>query len=100
MLQFISPSTRTTGNPILDVMRNFDFVRVQKVMVFLNWCWRFDDSSRVPTVRELEETAQRLLVSLATDEQLVSAATGGFKAQRVGDVFSLSFVIEESESEL
>jgi hypothetical protein len=80
------------------LMRCFDFERVQQVMTSLDWRWHFDDVSRVPTVNELEETAQRLLVSLATNPEFLSAATGGFKAQRVENIFSLSFVVEEYES--
>lgn len=43
---------------IKEVLSNFDFEKVHKVMTFLDWTWRYD---RVPDVLELRHTAERLL---------------------------------------
>lgn len=43
---------------IKEVLSTFDFEKVHKTMVFLNWTWRYE---KVPDVLELRRTAERLL---------------------------------------
>ena len=43
---------------IKEVISTFNFEKVHKTMVFLDWTWRFD---KVPDVVELKHTAERLL---------------------------------------
>lgn len=43
---------------IKEVLSSFDFEKVHKTMVFLNWTWYFKE---VPNLLELKYTAQELL---------------------------------------
>ena len=45
---------------IKEIIEEFDFERVKSVMDFLNWKWRRNDESKVPTVDELKEEVKRL----------------------------------------
>jgi len=104
---------------INNVLDQFDFEKVHRVMEFLEWEWasgaRKDDSiiyeheeMRIPTVQEMICAARRLLVSAIKDE--TSWDTGGFRAtakiERSEDedspddfthsvTVSLEFVLEE-----
>ena len=84
-----------------DIMRNFNFEKVHKVMEILDWKWVMTKYG-VPTIEELRGEARRLLVEAANGETQV--ATGGFRAvyEKNGandpDPFiSLEFVLEECE---
>jgi hypothetical protein len=69
-----------------DILDEFDFVKVQKVMEFLEWKWCQAEEG-VPRLGELRKSARRLLnevhykasKGLPGDE--VMLATGGFKAK-------------------
>ena len=78
-----------------DIMDNFDFHKVHRVMEFMNWQWRGEG---VPSVSEMRKEARRLLLSSMKDSG--QASTGGFLAtyeeyEKVGGVLELKFVIEE-----
>lgn len=65
-----------------DVMDNFNFHKVHKVMKFLNWTWGFS-ANGVPEIYELKETARRLLNECLYDliqhgEDTWNISTGGF----------------------
>jgi hypothetical protein len=63
---------------IEDILDEFDFDRVHKVMEFLDWGWT--DGSRpleVPTIGQLRKRARTLLRSLIGKEDN-GTATGGF----------------------
>lgn len=71
-----------TQNSIEEIMEYFDFDRVHKAMVALNWTW-FDVGA--PTIDDLKRQARRLLDEVASkiensDEGQFYIATGGFKA--------------------
>lgn len=53
---------------VQNVLSNFDFARVQQVMLFMGWRWQVGNALRVPTVSELEATA-RMMLELVSDEQ-------------------------------
>lgn len=79
-------------NAIDEIMRNFDFARVQRVMTALNWKWA--DQDAVPTETELRREADRLLCIL--DEELTFVGCGGFQAERHADgTYELRFVLTE-----
>lgn len=65
-----------------EIMDNFDFHKVHKVMKFLNWRWAFAEEG-VPEICELKDTARRLLNEclynlIKHGEDSWSIATGGF----------------------
>jgi hypothetical protein len=47
------------GKMVDEIMKGFDFNKVHKTMVSLNWKWA--DSFEVPSYREMKETAEHLL---------------------------------------
>jgi len=64
-----------------DIMSNFNFDKVQKVMEFLNWTWTYSENP-IPCVRELKECASRLLVECydhcIKNQTRFETGTGGF----------------------
>ena len=69
---------------IFEIMDNFDFERVHKVMETLDWKWA--STRGVPTLRDIELMAQRLLYDVVKStlwppsEIPRSLSTGGFRA--------------------
>lgn len=95
------PSTERAK--IEDIIRDFNFEKVHRVMEMLNWKWAAT-SYGVPTIEELKGEARRLLVEAATEETQV--ATGGFRAvyEKSQDCafdpdpyIGLEFIVEECE---
>lgn len=85
------------------ILDHFNFAKVQEAMVALDWKWQhmndpLDQTSRVPTVERMKETARHLLYQAATSKERYFA-TGGFHAQRYeyGDL-SLQFVVAEYDT--
>ena len=96
-----SPSTAESNLSETDIMRDFNFEKVHKVMEMLDWKWVMTKYG-VPTIEELKGEARRLLVRAAVEE--TNVATGGFRAvyEKSGpsdpDPFiSLEFILEECE---
>lgn len=83
---------------VQDVLNNFDFARVQQVMLFMDWRWYVDGALRVPTISELEETACMMLKLLSNDQS--SIASGGLVADVDDGAVRLRFVIEQRVSEV
>lgn len=94
-----------------EIMDNFDFHKVHKVMKCLGWKWAFSENG-IPEIYELKEEARRLLNEclysiIQNAEESWNIATGGFKvhatnykdAEVEDDEFhiglSLSFEVEE-----
>jgi hypothetical protein len=79
----------TVEDMIDEIMEEFDFARVRKAMVALDWKWGGSDY-RIPNIDELREAAERLLRGAAESrlggyrdehhEVGIISATGGFKA--------------------
>lgn len=67
-----------------DVMDNFDFHKVRKVMKFLNWTWAFSDNA-VPEVHELRKEARRhlnrALSGVLSGHSNYMTSSGGFTAR-------------------
>ncbi|MBP6802526.1 MAG: hypothetical protein KA362_00305 [Chloroflexi bacterium] len=83
---------------VQNVLNNFDFARVQQVMLFMGWRWQVGNALRVPTVPELEATA-RMMLELLSDEQS-SVTSGGLVADIDDGALRLRFVIEQRTSEV
>lgn len=66
---------------IAHIMSNFDFEKVERVMVFTRWEWWNPkrNKHKVPTIPELKEEALRLLKAVAYGTA-VSIACGGLVA--------------------
>jgi hypothetical protein len=76
-------------------MNSFDFHKVHKAMVALDWKWRDEG---VPTIDSLKKTARKLLMDVTTNEY-GNIMSGGFRADRHdGGELSLQFIVTESSS--
>jgi len=66
---------------IKEIVDNFDFKKVRKTMLALDWRW--NSINRTPFVSELMETAEQLLfastVATADDSGVSCVYTGGFE---------------------
>lgn len=83
---------------IADVMEHFDFDKVRKVMLHLDWKWDIGEGEMtVPSTYRLTKKAESLLRRVATsdDEEPRICSTGGFTAKMFDGALSLSFVLEE-----
>ena len=72
----------------------FDFSKVHRTMVALEWKWASAEDG-IPTEPEIRETARRLMEDAINKK--VSIGTGGFRVHydKKDDFISLSFVISE-----
>jgi hypothetical protein len=75
------------------VINNFDFVRVYKTMVALEWYWY--PHERPPTQGEMRELAENLLYRAIAEEGTL--ATGGFVAsyKKKAQMLTLTFIVDE-----
>lgn len=68
---------------IAEVMENFDFEKVHKVMEYLDWKWSIGhDENVVPSVYRLMKQAEKMLddVSRNDDGMRIELSTGGLRA--------------------
>jgi len=77
-----------------EIMDNFDFHKVQRVMVFLEWEYSGEGANYIPEESELRRRARKLLNQCI--ELNTTISTGGFEAIGTDDI-KLSFVVEEYE---
>lgn len=81
----VSQDVSSVGNKcphqelIDEVMYNFNFNRVHKVMTFLDWTWASPKGFSIPTIDEIKEEARRLLVDAVTKHTTIASC--GFKAR-------------------
>jgi hypothetical protein len=88
---------------IAQIMEQFDFQRVHRAMTALDWGWVYPHGRRVPTVTQLQETAQGLLREVAngnTDQ----ISVGGLQARitRCGtkhDDLTLEMVLSQTSED-
>ena len=79
-----------------EIIRNFDFLRVKKVMDCLDWKWYFKDTP--PSIGEIMIAAQNQLEEAI--ERKITLSSGGFKStyypkDECGDeCVELEFIIE------
>jgi hypothetical protein len=69
---------------IADILDEFDFDKVHKVMEFLDWTWFKDDMqspAEVPTKGDLRKQARRLMNNCIKHEEC-STGTGGFYVRK------------------
>jgi hypothetical protein len=83
-----------------EVMDNFDFKKVHKVMQILNWTWGSYGKEKVPSITELKKTAKKLLKQ-AEKNSYGNVGTGGFHAyyHYKGHTFHLEFILARWDSE-
>ena len=73
---------REMQEQIDEIMDNFDFERVHRMMNTLDWKWVDGDGEfSVPDVPELRKTARRLLYQVI-DEGFIHCGSGGFNVSK------------------
>ena len=76
-----------------DVLSDFDFEKVHRIMEELDWRWCEEDDAHVPSIYTLIKQAKELLSKAFDEEDRV--ATGGFIADYCEGELSLLFALEE-----
>ena len=77
---------------IPSILDNFKFDKVHEHMVSVNHKWVQGDSYEVPSIEDLRNTARRLLVNAAlNDEAVINVGTGGFMVYKLPWGLSLTF---------
>jgi hypothetical protein len=87
---------------VTSVMEDFDFDRVHRVMVNLDWKWDIGNGEMtVPSHYRLTKKAELLLRDAAQhygDEEFYSCGSGGFMAHLDGTTLTLQFTLTEMTS--
>ena len=79
------------------VLDGFNFKNVHVAMTALNWKWKFESGSRLPSVQELEHNAKLQLEKVAeSKEENDVLELGGFEASKQDGILQLRFVLESS----
>jgi|LakMenEpi03Aug12_release.lakeMendotaPanAssembly.Ray.scaffolds.fasta_scaffold1359239_1 hypothetical protein len=83
---------------IYELLRSFNFEKVEKTMRALEWKWAVGQELRVPEIDEMKDTCSRLLNAAARDKTTIGS--GGFEASyKIDDfdkeVFTLKFVVAQ-----
>lgn len=77
------------------LLADFDFGTVHKCMKALGWEWELGDERHIPSIGELYQKAESLLVYAAQKE--CSCSSGGFVAFSDGTSVELCFTVAESD---
>ena len=81
-----------------DILNNFDFERVHKAMIALEWNWYLGIGDEgIPSVGALQKAARKLLSEAWTKKTTISS--GGFSAVYDDGDLILRFILEEWFSE-
>jgi len=79
-----------------EVMDNFDFERVHRVMTFLDWKWHSSEMS-VPTIPDMRVQVRRLIrdaINLYATGRDATIGTGGFSVTVDGGIH-VQFILDE-----
>lgn len=74
----LDKKTTQIYDQIDDIIYNFDFEKVHKIMKILKWRWFIGGELVIPSVQQLVKQARKLLFRAATETTTVEL--GGFKA--------------------
>lgn len=99
-----APPPETLEDLIETVIKEFDYDKVLKAMVALDWKWANPGSYSVPSIERMKHVSRNLLKNVANNAAYDFESTGGFTAEKSidpGDCLNngliLRFVIEQSE---
>jgi len=82
-----------------EIIKDFNFEKVYRAMVVVNWCW--SSTHGVPSINELMLCAQELLNEASKMDTDCSIGTGGFRATKIENEdgeegLQLEFILTES----
>jgi len=82
---------KTEQDMIDEVMDNFNFEKVQKMMAAVNWWWVNEEGGdSVPDVADLRQSARRMIKN-TFKEGVFAISSGGFRVERGEDYIRLSW---------
>lgn len=92
--------TERQQQAIDDVMDQFDFERVHRVMTFLQWMWSDEQGSlNVPELSDVRRFARRIMKNTMSESNAKGGPfyieSGGFCCHVEDEVLNLKFVIED-----
>jgi hypothetical protein len=86
--------TSTQWEHINEIMDNFDFRRVAITMRYLKWGWGMAPNTHIPEENELRQYVRARMVEMH-QRNLTYMDSGGFRVERSGDAFTVSFVLTD-----
>lgn len=91
-------STDKTIDTIFELLRTFNFERIEKMMHAADWKWARFDGLRTPTIDEMRDHCINILLNAKRNNDVISS--GGFQAsfkinEDGKEVFTLRFIAEE-----
>lgn len=81
-----------------EILDEFDFEKVHRVMLALNWKWY--DTEGIPSIADLRRMARSLLKQVVESKGIHSVGSGGFTAYMHRGLLGLRFEISSYEIEL
>lgn len=78
------------------LLKEFDFGKVRKVMLALDWKWYHIGKPRVPDVREMKDMVSGLFDCIL-NKGWQNVSSGGFVLSNVDGCLWLRFIVEEAE---
>lgn len=82
-----------------EILDEFDFEKVHRVMVALDWKWSVEGEKINPSIADLRRMARSLLQHVVSSRD-TAAASGGFTAFMHYGVLGLRFEVSSYEIEL
>ena len=86
---------------VINILNNFNFHRVHKIMKMLNWKWYIKDSgeTRIPYESEIRTAASEILMNLLEQKESGKKdyiiSSGGLKGVLDDGDFGLEFILED-----
>ena len=62
-----------------ELLNNFDYEEVKKIMLFMDWKWGYGKDMEIPTISGLKELTKRLYKDLQKHDDISS---GGLRLER------------------
>ena len=92
-------STDKTTDAIFELLNNFNFERIEKLMHAIDWKWAMYEGLRFATIDEMRGKCINLLFEAKRDYSVVSS--GGFQASYKfncdgEEIFTLRFIAAEN----
>lgn len=78
------------------IEKNFQWDKVLKTMIALNWKWHHRNALIVPSLKRIKSTAYNLLKQAYEDK--TSCGSGGFRAGYEDGELWLEFVVEDIQT--
>ena len=72
-------ATKDSIDTIFEILKEFNFEKVEKVMIATDWKWARPDGLRTPTIDEMKDLCISLLIN--AEKETTTISSGGFEAR-------------------